>query len=449
MPRTPCSTYRLQLHKDFAFDNAAAIADYLTELGITHVYSSPYLQAAPGSMHGYDVVDHQRVNEELGGAAGHQRFCHRLNELGLGQVLDIVPNHMSLGQENRFWWDVLENGTSSRYASFFDIDWQPHEERLRNKVLVPILGDHYGRVLQSGGIKIAREGGLLHVVCVGQVLPLAPPTLPVILARAAEYAKSDTLSFIASAFGRLPSLEYVDRRTILARHRDKTVLYTLLSRLCAEDSNVSEQLDHAVAELNSHLDALEDLLNQQNYRLSYWRAADQQLGYRRFFDVNTLIALRVEREHVFEETHALVLDWLERGVLDGVRVDHPDGLRDPLQYFQRLRERAPDAWIVGEKILEPGEFLPENWPIQGTTGYDFLNAALAVLVRPEGLAELSTVYSDFIGGTPSFEDIAHEKKIAVTQESLASDVSRLASLLVDVCGSHRNQRERALSGAPS
>src|SRR6202040_2317157 len=192
-------------------------------------------------------------------------------------------------------------------------------------------------------------------------------------------------------------------------------------------------------------DALDDLLNQQNYRLSYWRAADQQLGYRRFFDVNTLIALRVEREHVFEETHALVLDWLERGVLDGVRVDHPDGLRDPLQYFQRLRERAPGAWIVGEKILEPGEFLPENWPIQGTSGYDFLNAALAVLVRPEGLAELSTVYSDFIGGTPSFEDIAHEKKIAVTQESLASDVSRLASLLVEICESNRNQRDYTLA----
>jgi (1->4)-alpha-D-glucan 1-alpha-D-glucosylmutase len=445
MPRTPCSTYRLQLHKDFTFDKAAAIADYLTELGVTHVYSSPYLQAAPGSMHGYDVVDHQRVNQELGGAAGHERFCRRLAELDLGQVLDIVPNHMSLGQENRFWWDVLENGTSSRYASFFDIDWQPQEERLRNKVLVPILGDHYGQVLQGGGIKIAREGGLLHVVCVGQILPLAPPTLPVILARAAEYAKSDTLSFIASALGRLPSLEYVDRRTILARHRDKTVLYTLLSRLCAEDSNVSEQLDNAVAELNSNLDALDDLLNQQNYRLSYWRAADQQLGYRRFFDVNTLIALRVEREHVFEETHALVLDWLERGVLDGVRVDHPDGLRDPLQYFQRLRERAPGAWIVGEKILEPGEFLPENWPIQGTSGYDFLNAALAVLVRPEGLAELSTVYSDFIGGTPSFEDIAHEKKIAVAQESLASDVSRLASLLVEICESNRNQRDYTLA----
>jgi len=441
MLRTPKSTYRLQFHKDFTFDHAVAIADYLRELGISHVYSSPYLQAAPGSTHGYDVVDHQKVNAELGGAAGHDRLTKKLGEVGLGQVLDIVPNHMSLGSENRFWWDVLENGTSSRYASFFDIDWQPQEERLRNKVLVPILSDQYGRVLQAGGIKVVRDGGLFQVECAGQTLPVAPPTLPTILTRAAEYSKSETLSFLAASFGRLPAPEYVDRRTILARHRDKKVLYALLARLCAEEPGVCGQIDRAVMELNANLDALDDLLNQQNYRLAYWKAADQQLGYRRFFDVNTLIGLRVEREHVFEETHALVLDWLERGVLDGVRVDHPDGLRDPLQYFERLRERAPGAWIVGEKILEPGEYLPESWPIEGTSGYDFLNVAIGVLVRSEGMAELSAVYSDFIGGSPTYSDIMHEKKINVTQESLASDVNRLTSLFVEICECNRNQRD--------
>ena len=266
------------------------------------------------------------------------------------------------GSENRFWWDVLENGTSSRYASFFDIDWQPQEERLRNKVLVPILGDQYGRVLQAGGIRITRRGAAFQVECVGQALPLAPNTLPTILARAAEYAHSDTLSFLAASFGRLPAPEYIDRHTILARHRDKMVLCDLLERLCEERPSVCEQIDRTVTELNSNLDALDNLLNQQNYRLAYWKAADQQLGYRRFFDVNTLIGLRVEREHVFEETHALVIDWLKRGVLDGVRVDHPDGLRDPLEYFNRLRKHAPEAWIVGEKILEPGEFLLRAGP---------------------------------------------------------------------------------------
>jgi (1->4)-alpha-D-glucan 1-alpha-D-glucosylmutase len=444
--RVPNSTYRLQLHKDFTFDDAANIAEYLRALGISHVYSSPYLQAAPGSTHGYDVVDHQRVNHELGGVNGHERFCKKLGEVGLGQVLDIVPNHMSLGKENRYWWDVLENGTSSRYASFFDIDWQPQEERLRNKVLVPILGDQYGRVLQAGGIKVARHGDTFQVECAGQTLPVAPTSLPVILARAAEYAKSDTLNFLAASFGRLPAPEYVDRRTILARHRDQVVLCRLLHRLCVEQPAECEMIDQSVTELNGNLDALDDFLNQQNYRLAYWKTADQQMSYRRFFDVNSLVGLRVEREHVFEETHALVLDWLKRGVLDGVRVDHPDGLRDPLEYLKRLREHAPEAWIVGEKILESGEFLRDSWPIEGTTGYDFLNVVAGVLVAPEGMAELTSVYQGFLGrefvGQPAeFSDIAHDKKVVVTQEGLGSDVNRLTTMFVEICEANRNQRD--------
>lgn len=441
MPKIPSSTYRLQLHKAFDFDAAASIAHYLSELGISHVYSSPYLQAAPGSSHGYDVVDHQRVNVELGGAGAHERFCRRLGEANLGQVLDIVPNHMSLGKENRYWWDVLENGASSRYASFFDIDWQPYEERLRNKVSMPILADQYGRVLQAGGIKVVRHGNSFHVDCAEQTLPVAPQSLPMILAKAAEYAKSDTLSFLAASFGRLPAPEYADRRTILARHRDQQVLKGLLSRLCLEEPAIGTALDQAVAELNENIDALDELLNQQNYRLAYWKTADQQLGYRRFFDVNTLIGLRVEREHVFEETHALVLDWLSRGVLDGVRIDHPDGLRDPLQYLRRLREQAPDAWIVVEKILEPGEFLRESWPVAGTSGYDFLNVAMGVLVWPDGMKELNEIYEDFTTEPTDFGAIAHEKKINATQEALGSDVNRLTSLLVEICESNRDQRD--------
>jgi (1->4)-alpha-D-glucan 1-alpha-D-glucosylmutase len=441
MLRIPASTYRLQLHKGFNFDDAAAIAQYLRDLGISHVYSSPYLQAAPGSAHGYDVVDHQKVNEELGGAAGHERFCNRLVEAGLGQVLDIVPNHMSLGRENRFWWDVLENGESSRYASFFDIDWQPYEERLRNKVLVPVLADQYGIVLRAGHIKVVRHGTSFQVECAGQSLPVAPPSLSGILARAADNTKSNTLSFLGASFARLPAPEYAERQTILARHRDKLVLQGLLARLCLEQPEVAEALDHAVAEVNENKDALDDFLNQQNYRLAYWKTADQQLGYRRFFDVNSLIGLRVEREHVFEETHALVLDWLRRGVLDGVRIDHPDGLRDPLQYFRRLRERAPDTWIIGEKILEPGEFLREEWPIEGTSGYDFLNVALGVLVAPEGMERLNEIYEDFTAQPTAFPEIAHEKKLNVAQEALGSDVNRLTSLFVEICEANRDQRD--------
>src|ERR1035437_3910944 len=335
----------------------------------------------------------------------------------------------------------MENGESSRYASFFDIDWQSHEERLRNKVLVPVLADQYGKGVQVGNIKLVRHGNSFQVEYGEQKLPVAPQSLLTILGKAAEYAKSDTLSFLAASFGRLPSPEYADRRTILARHRDKLVLKGLLSRLCLEEPGIGEALDQAVAELNENRDALDEFLNQQNYRLAYWKAADQQLGYRRFFDVNTLIGLRVEREHVFEETHALVLDWLRRGVLDGVRVDHPDGLRDPLQYFNRLREHSPNAWIVGEKILEPGEFLRESWPIEGTSGYDFLNVALGVMVSPDGMKELDEIYEEFTSEPSEFRAIAHEKKINATQEALGSDVNRLTSLLVEICEANRDQRD--------
>ena len=441
MRRTLTSTYRLQLHAGFTFDDAADIAQYLYDLGISHVYSSPYLQAAPGSMHGYDVVDHQRVNEELGGKVGHERFSKRLGENGLGQVLDIVPNHMSLGEQNRFWWDVLENGMASRYASFFDIDWQPQEERLRDKVLVPILADQYGRVLQDGGIKVTRNVDVFHVEAAGQSLPVTPNSLPAILNRAADSAKSDILSFLSASFGRLPVPDAADRRAVVARDRDKTVLWKLLKRLCAEESGVCEAIDRSLAELNGNLDALDDLLNQQYYRLAYWKTADQQLGYRRFFDVNTLIGLRMEREHVFEETHALLIDWLRRGVLDGVRVDHPDGLRDPLQYFHRLREHVPDGWIIGEKILEPGEYLRASWPIDGTSGYDFLNVATGVLVDQSGMEELNKIYVDFTGEPTDFPSIAHEKKINVMEQGLGSDVNRLTSLFVDICECNRNQRD--------
>lgn len=447
MKRTPGSTYRLQLHgktdadPGFGFEDAGAIADYLKALGVTHVYSSPYLQAAPGSMHGYDVVDHRRVNDELGGAAAHESFSKKLGEVGLGQVLDIVPNHMSLGEQNRYWWDVLENGHNSRYASFFDIDWNSSEERLRDKVLVPILGDQYGRVLRDGGITLKRQGSTFVVEAGGQSLPAAPESLARLLDEAAETVGNDELRFVAASYGRLPAGDFDDRQIILDRDRDKNVLNGLLERLCREAEGVCEAIDKAVAALIADLDAFDEFLQRQHFRLAYWKAADQQLGYRRFFDVNTLIGLRVEREYVFEETHRLILRWLREGVLDGVRVDHPDGLRDPLQYFKRLRDRAPEAWIIGEKILEPGEWLRTEWPIQGTSGYDFLNVVLGTLVKPEGLLRLGEVYAEFTGDASSFPLVAHDKKLAVTQEALGSDVNRLADIFVEICESNREQRD--------
>jgi (1->4)-alpha-D-glucan 1-alpha-D-glucosylmutase len=441
MPRVPTSTYRLQLHANFTFDDAADVAAYVKELGISHVYCSPYLQAAPGSMHGYDVVDHQSVNEELGGEEGHQRFCSRLAELGVGQVLDIVPNHMAIGPRNRNWWDVLENGPSSRFATWFDIDWHSSEVKLQNKVLIPVLGDQYGRVLTAGQIQIDRDNASLRIRYSDHLYPLAPRSLPAILERAAQYAYSPTLSFLADSLSRLPVPDATDTDAINSRHRDKVVIYGLLQRFCEEHPEASLAIDKAVGELNADRDALDALLDLQHYRLAYWRTADQELGYRRFFDVNTLVGLRVERQHVFEETHRRILDWLNEGVLDGVRVDHPDGLRDPLQYFARLRQRSADAWIIGEKILEPEEYLRDSWPIQGTSGYDFLNVCNCWLMDPEGLKELAQIYGDFTQESTDFAAIAHDKKLNVEHEALGSDVNRLASLFVEICENNRDRRD--------
>jgi (1->4)-alpha-D-glucan 1-alpha-D-glucosylmutase len=441
MRRIPASTYRLQLHKDFTFDDAAKAAAYLKALGVSHVYCSPYLQAAHGSMHGYDVVDHEKVNEELGGEDGHKRFCRRLEELGLGQVLDIVPNHMAIGRENRYWWDVLENGPSSRYAQWFDIDWNSAEIKLQNKVLLPVLGDQYGRILDAGQIKVQCNVEGFQVRYGDNLFPVAPRSLSLVLSRAEEITKNDELNFIAESLLRLPSPESTDREVGLQRHRDKTVIYRLLQRLCTEEPEVVKAIDSAVDKLNADHDALDDFLNQQQYRLAYWRTAGQELGYRRFFDVNSLIGLRVERPHVFDATHRRILEWLRDGVLDGVRVDHPDGLRDPQQYCERLRNQAPDAWIVGEKILEPGEFLRENWPIEGTSGYDFLNVCNSLLAHGTGLKELTTIYGEFTREPIDFDAVAHEKKLNVEQDALGSDVNRLTSLFVEICENNRDRRD--------
>jgi (1->4)-alpha-D-glucan 1-alpha-D-glucosylmutase len=261
------------------------------------------------------------------------------------------------------------------------------------------------------------------------------------LSAAAKSLKAPTLSFIADSMARLPLPDSTDEELVAARHRDRTVLYELLQRFCREEPGASEAIAMAVNELNKDHDALDSILNLQNYRLAYWRTADQDLGYRRFFDINTLIGVRVERPHVFNATHCRILEWLSNGVLEGVRVDHPDGLRDPEQYFERLRASAPSAWILGEKILQPSEVLRATWPIAGTTGYDFLNMCNGLLIYGEGLNELTEIYSNFTGESQDFESLAHDKRINVEREALGSDVNRLAHLFVEICEKNRDRRD--------
>jgi len=438
----PRATYRLQMHAGFGFDDAGAIADYLERLGISHVYSSPYLQAAAGSTHGYDVVDPRSVNEELGDEAAHQRFCETLGRHQLGQVLDIVPNHMSIAdRRNAWWWDVLENGPSSRYAAYFDVEWHPPEAKLRNTVLLPVLGDHYGRAIEARQIQLSREGGRFTFGYFDHQVPVAPRSLDNLLAAAAERSQNAYLAFLADSLGRLPLSTATDRVSIARRHRDKEVLQAQLARLCSEEPEVAAAIDQIVAETNVEPDAIDALLERQNYRLAFWRTAGRELGYRRFFDINTLISLRMEDEQVFADTHARVLDWLRKGVLDGVRIDHPDGLRDPEEYLSRLRAAAPDAWIVVEKILEPGERLPRTWPVAGTTGYDFLNLVAGLFVDPAGEAPLTQFYGEFTGEETDYAAVVHKKKLLVLHDMFGSDLNRLTALLVDICERHRRYRD--------
>jgi (1->4)-alpha-D-glucan 1-alpha-D-glucosylmutase len=434
-------TYRIQLRPGFGFDEAASLADYLAALGISHLYCSPYLQAAPGSTHGYDIVDYGWVSEELGGGAAHARLDAALKAQGLGQVLDVVPNHMATGPENSWWWDVLQNGPSSRFAGYFDIDWHGPESRLRNKVLLPVLGNHYGRVLEAGDIRLVRFDAVFQVHSPGQVFPVTPDSLDRLLQMAAGRSGSDELESIAAALGRLPPGTVTDADSIRERERDSGVILGALARLLDERPEVVAAVDETIALVNADPDTLDNLLERQNYRLAYWRTAGRDLPYRRFFDINTLVGLNMEREDVFAATHLLVLRWLARGVLAGVRIDHPDGLRDPEGYLRRLRERAPDAWIVVEKILHPGETLRRSWPVAGTTGYDFLNRVNGLFVDPAAERAMTDLYQELTGETRDFDEIAAPAKVEVMQTLLASDINRLTQLLVEICELHRRYRD--------
>jgi (1->4)-alpha-D-glucan 1-alpha-D-glucosylmutase len=374
----PRATYRVQLHRDFRFDDVIAILDYLDELGISHVYCSPYLQARPGSTHGYDVVDHHRINDELGGEDAHSRFVAALSRHGMGHVLDIVPNHMAVNdQANRWWWDVLKHGPESRYAAFFDIDWDPPEARLRRRLLLPVLGDHYGRVLEAGGMRVERGDDELVVRNGDEVTPLSPESVETTFSGAAG--------------------------------------------------------DEDIAALNSNRDGLHELLEKQHYRLAHWRTAGQDLNYRSFFAVADLAALRMENDDAFDAVHEVVLDLVDRGELDGLRVDHVDGLREPAAYLRKLRAQAPNAYVVVEKVLEPNEELPGDWPVEGTTGYDFMHLATGVLINPANEKLLDDFYRDFTGLDDDLNDLKRDKKLLMMDTELASDVERLTDLFVLVC----------------
>jgi (1->4)-alpha-D-glucan 1-alpha-D-glucosylmutase len=437
----PRATYRLQLRPEFGFDDAAELADYLLALGVSHVYLSPILEATPGSTHGYDVVNPGRLRAELGGEAGYARLSRELERVQLEQLLDIVPNHMAIGPQNPWWCDVLENGPSSYYAPYFDVEWSVPEERLRDKVLLPILGDHSGRVIEAGELKLERDGAGFRLRYHEHTTPAAPRSLSELLSRAAARAGSSELAFIADAHAALPLPTKTSREVQDRRHRDKEVLKRLLARAIETDPALAEAIDTELLALNSDPDALDAFLSRQNYRLAYWRAAARDLGYRRFFDVSSLVGTAVENPHVFTATHAMIKRLLDQGSVRGLRVDHIDGLRAPADYLARLRALAGDAWIVVEKILEPGEELRSDWPVDGTTGYDFLNQVAGLWVDAEALPALTDFYGAFAGTAIDYPALVRDTKRAVLNGLLGSDLNRLTAQMLAICENHRRFRD--------
>ncbi len=449
--RVPVATYRIQFGPGFRFDQALPILDHLARLGVTEIYASPVFKAKRGSTHGYDVVDYGEINPELGGRPMLERLASAARALGLGWIQDFVPNHMAYHPENGLLADVLEEGPASPSAPVFDIDWQHPDESLRGRVLAPFLGTFYGQALEQGDIRIVYEKGEFAADAFGLRFPMRIESYLDVFASALGGTSRDERAAapdrdpleearrLADAFSPAgQSLSSKDRRR---RIKDE------LWRLYSGRPEVRNLVDRKLVELNgtpgnpSSFDALDDILSRQHFRLSFWKVAGEEVNYRRFFGLNDLIGLRLEQPGVFEQTHALALDLLRAGTFSGLRVDHIDGLYDPKGYLDRLRTEAPDAFLVVEKVLQPDERLPEEWPVEGTTGYDWLNMVNGLFCRTENGTRLERVYSSFTGRTTVAPDLRVRTKRQVMGQNLAGDIANLALRLKRISGLHRRTRD--------
>ena len=438
-PVIPRATYRVQLHREFTFADAARLAPFLARLGVSHLYCSPVLRARAGSTHGYDIIDHGAINPELGGEAGFDALVDVLRSHGLGIVLDVVPNHMGImGADNAWWLDVLEHGPAAAHAGYFDIDWCPLDDAMAGRVLVPVLGDHYGVVLERGELRLAfdADAGEFSVWYHGHRFPIDPREYPRVLARAGDPA-------LAAPFAALPWRD----GDAAARAGDAAQCKRELAARAAAEPALAAAIARAVAETNGtpgepeSFQALHELLEAQAYRLAFWRVASDEINYRRFFDINDLAALRIEDEAVFDATHRLILDLVARGKVDGLRIDHPDGLYDPAGYFARLQARlAPQAassaqplrevWVVAEKIVAGHERLPEDWAVHGTTGYRFAAVVNGLLVDPRAKSRFERTWRAFTGEALDAYEAAYQGRRTILRTALASELTVLASELL-------------------
>lgn len=497
--RIPVSTCRLQVNHQFKFSEAKEILPYLHELGISDVYTSPYLKAKKGSLHGYDILDHHQLNPEVGTGEEYEAFTRALERFGMGHVLDIVPNHMCIADDENAWWmDVLENGPSSIYADFFDIVWKPVKDELENKVLLPVLGDQYGRILENQELKLVFEEGAFFVRYHGRKFPVAPISsrkileygLDALRERTGEHhAHLQELLSILTALSHLPPRTERDPEKIMERRREKEIIKKRLRDLYGESQEVRRFIEENVNRFNGDpenpgsFDLLDDLLNDQAYRLSHWQVATEEINYRRFFDINELGSIRMESPRVFEETHRLIFRLIREKKVTGLRVDHPDGLYDPAEYFRRLQKgcfvqlclrelgigeepraaeevgrlyeeaasRNPSPflrmpfYIVGEKILTRSERMPEGWPIFSTTGYVFLNAVHGIFIDMAGERAFDETYRRILRSKVDYTELVYEKKKLIMETSMPSEINMLGHYLNRISEKDRHTRDFTLN----
>ncbi len=509
----PSATYRLQFNASFPFHEAAALVPYLRDLGVGDVYASPVLAARPGSPHGYDICDHARVNPELGGEEGLDELSAALRSHGMGLLLDTVPNHMGIGHPSNTWWnDVLEHGPASRYAAAFDIDWHPVNPDLQNKVLIPVLGEQYGQVLEAGKVRLNYEDGAFFLTYYEARLPVAPKSsIPVLEARLGHLAEVlgddnehvEELRSIITALGNLPPRKALPPQKRAERYREVGIVKRRLAAVVQASPEVRAAVESGVELFNGKVgtpasfDRLHELIEVQSYRPAFWRVAAEEINYRRFFDVNDLAAIRPEDPEVFRATHGLLLRLLAEGKANGLRIDHPDGLSDPKDYFRRLQEcyaldqvrlrlsgaepgaRGAEAerdgaaarsrrvaqrterevsdelaaagggpwplYVVAEKILGEGEPLPEDWAVDGTTGYDFLNAVNGLFVAKDNCDRMERIYRDFGGGPLALGPLVKECKVTIMRLAMVSEVLALSHRLDRLAERNRRYRDFTLA----
>jgi (1->4)-alpha-D-glucan 1-alpha-D-glucosylmutase len=451
----PTATYRLQFNPTFGFQAAKSVISYLADLGISDLYASPIFKAVKGSTHGYDVVDPNQLNPELGGLSDLEGLAAELKAHHMGWIQDIVPNHMAMDSANRLLMDILENGSTSRYLQFFDVDWDYPAASLNKRILAPFLGWFYGECLEDGEIALQYGPDGFKAVYYNLAFPLRIESYVNLFNNLPKLKKSNlteddfdfiklfgilyvlkTLAAINEPEERQNQIEFI-KRTMWELYTSNTVIKAFI------DGTV-RTFNGAKGKVES-FNLLDDLLSQQVFRLAFWKVAAEEINYRRFFCVNGLISLRMEDEHVLNYTHGLIFDLIAKRVVTGLRIDHVDGLYDPASYLQKVRDKAPANYIIVEKILNLQEDLPLAWPVQGTTGYDFTNYVNELFCQKENARAFSRIYASITGLKNSYEDVVHDNKKVIIQEDMASDVHNLAQLLKKISSRDRHGSDITLT----